>query len=112
VHELSIAHAVVDTVTRYAGDRPVREVTLRLGLLAGVAPDSLRFCWDLATDGTGLAGSALTIERVPLPGVCLDCSTASSWRTPPPLRCAGCGGRVLPTDSGRQLEIVTIDIGE
>ncbi len=65
MHELSIAASIVEAVTESASAYPgarVKEVRLRVGALASVVEDSLQFCWELATEGSPLAGSALVIN--------------------------------------------------
>lgn len=64
MHELSIAQAVVSTVVDATAARRVLAVELRIGPMAGVVPDSLRFCWDIVTADTPLAGSRLEVTRV------------------------------------------------
>jgi len=62
MHELSIVTSIVETVTEsltaYPGAR-VLEVRLRVGALASVVPDSLEFCYGIASEGTPLEGSRL-----------------------------------------------------
>jgi hydrogenase nickel incorporation protein HypA/HybF len=110
VHELSIAQAVVGTVTDAVPGCRVERVRLHVGMLAGVVPEALSFCWEIATQATPLEGSVLEIERVPLDGTCLDCGTASTYVATPPLTCPRCGGPALPTSDGRTLEVSTVDI--
>ena len=72
MHELALAESVVDAVIERTGDRHVSVVRLRVGRLAGVVPDALSFCFDLAAAGTPLAGASLEIVeqagRAHLPG--------------------------------------------
>lgn len=114
MHELSIAHAVVRTVTDAVPGRTVLGVRLRVGLLAGVVPEALGFAWDVATAGTGLAGSALRVDRDPLVGRCLDCDAVAGHDRPPPLSCPACGGRALPVDAAaaRALEVVSVEVDD
>ena len=74
MHELSIAHAVVTTVTDALPDPQarVRSVLLRIGVLSGVVPQALHFAYDVATADTPLAGSTLLIEDLP---VVINCPT-------------------------------------
>jgi hydrogenase nickel incorporation protein HypA/HybF len=77
MHELSIAHSLVEVATRAATDAHVARVTavhLRLGALAGVVKESLLFCYDLAAGGTALEGSRLIIEDVPVKVKCERCT--------------------------------------
>jgi Zn finger protein HypA/HybF involved in hydrogenase expression len=55
MHEVSIAHALVQTVEHAARDAGIGHVTrmnVELGLGAGVTPDALAFALELARDGT------------------------------------------------------------
>ena len=44
MHELSVTHSIVEACCERAGDTPVLRVTLEIGTLSCVMPDSLRFC--------------------------------------------------------------------
>ncbi len=118
MHELSIARALVQTVTdgvAERGGRPdqVTEIQLRIGVLSGVVPDALTFCFDIVADRTQLAGAALRIEMVPARGHCPAClrpvTLARSM-----LICPNCGGPVPELIAGRELEVgqvVLADVG-
>lgn len=111
MHEMSIVLAVVGQVedtARRTGCEAVDLVTLRVGELAGVVPDSLQFCFGLACEGTLLAGARLETERVPGRARCGPC--AREWATglPPQLCCPGCGAAAEGLVSGRELEIVEV----
>jgi hydrogenase nickel incorporation protein HypA/HybF len=114
MHELSVAHAVVATVTEALPGRTVLGVRLRIGVLAGTVPQALDFAWEIATAGTPLAGSALHLEREPVAVRCLDCAAGSDQDGPPPWRCPACGGRVLPLDAtaGRAMEVVSVEVDD
>jgi hydrogenase nickel incorporation protein HypA/HybF len=43
--------------------RPVKRVSLKLGTLNRIAPDSLRFCFEAASQGTAVEGAELAIEE-------------------------------------------------
>ena len=64
MHELAITESVVDLVAERTSGRRVVAVHVRVGRLSGVVPDSMAFCFDLATAGTALAGSRLDIEEI------------------------------------------------
>jgi hydrogenase nickel incorporation protein HypA/HybF len=64
MHELSIALRIVEIVEEEAvkkGATKVDAVHLRLGSLAGVAPDALLFSYGLACEGTAAEGSRLVL---------------------------------------------------
>jgi hydrogenase nickel incorporation protein HypA/HybF len=59
VHELGLARNIVAMVAEHAGPRRVRRVRLAVGPLACVERRALAFCFDLAAEGTVLAGADL-----------------------------------------------------
>jgi hydrogenase nickel incorporation protein HypA/HybF len=61
MHELAIAESIAGTVCERAGGRSVRRVTVRIGALTAVVPDAMRFCFDLAVEGTIADGAELAI---------------------------------------------------
>jgi hydrogenase nickel incorporation protein HypA/HybF len=87
VHELSLASAIVDTVERHADGRSVSVITMRVGALRQVVPDSLELYVDLVGRGTICDGARLDVEVVPARLSC--CGT--EWE-PPSFRCPSCGG--------------------
>ena len=73
MHELAITQSVVEAVTERTGTTPVAAVRLRVGRLAGVVPDAMRFCFELVTAGTPLDGAALDIDQPQGSGRCRTC---------------------------------------
>lgn len=68
MHELSIAHEIVETVRRHLppqGAGLVKRVSLQVGALNRVTPDSLRFCFGAASLGTVVEGAKLEIQETP-----------------------------------------------
>ena len=65
MHEPEIIESVGDAVAEHVGDAKVVRVQLEIGKLWGVVPDALRFCFDLATAETPLAGAAPDIIEIP-----------------------------------------------
>src|SRR5262249_12983604 len=69
MHELSIALSLVDAVCEELpklgdGVRPQR-VLVRVGAKSGVASEALAFAFEIAVDGTPIAGIQLSIESSP-----------------------------------------------
>lgn len=65
MHEFSLARNLVHLAERSLpaeGRRPVKTVTVRLGALAGIGPDSLASAFTLASAGTLFEGARLDIE--------------------------------------------------
>ena len=68
MHELSIALNIVDIACEEAerqGESRVDAVYLNLGVLSGVVKDALLFSWDLASEGSRIAGARLEIRDMP-----------------------------------------------
>jgi hydrogenase nickel incorporation protein HypA/HybF len=115
MHELSIVSSIVDSVTEtlaaYPGAR-VREVRLRVGVLASVIEDSLQFCYGIATEGTALEGSALVVKILPVLAHCARCAQDVEIESLQSFRCPRCGEPVSDLRQGRELEIESIEIDQ
>lgn len=115
MHELSIAHSLVEVAehaARDAGATAVQTVYLRLGALSGVVKEALLFGFEVATEGTLLAGARLEIEEVPVTIFCEVCAREVMLLHPQRFRCPECGtpsGRIV---HGRELELTSIEIRE
>ena len=69
MHELSIAHSLVESAVdaaEKAGARRVTRVHLRLGALSGVVRNALEFGYEITTQGTLLEGSERSSTAVAL----------------------------------------------
>ncbi|MFF0448804.1 hydrogenase maturation nickel metallochaperone HypA [Streptomyces sp. NPDC004609] len=113
MHELSIASAAVEKAERTARDHgatAVEAVVLRIGELAGVVPDALRFSFGLVTEGTLLDGAELIVEEVRARAWCESCEDAFGVGSPPALLCPRCGRAAERVLSGRELELVAVSL--
>ncbi|SFD79081.1 hydrogenase maturation nickel metallochaperone HypA [Streptomyces aidingensis] len=111
MHELSIAAAVAERAGEVAREHDaagVAAVLLRVGELAGVVPDALRFSFGLVTEGTPAAGAALLIEEVPARARCGDCGERFAVGSPPSLCCPRCGRAAAELLTGRELELAEV----
>lgn len=114
MHELSIAYNLVEIAVdavSHAGAHEVKSVHVRIGALAGVVEDALRFGWDVATEGTVLAGAALVVYPLPVVVECAACDQQSTLASVYPLACPHCLGPAAVL-SGRELELSSIEIVE
>ncbi len=115
MHELSIAASIVESVAEAAGRYPgarVQVVRLRVGALASVVEDSLQFCWELATEGTPIAGAALAIRTLPVIVHCDACGAETELDGVQSFRCPRCGELTCDLRQGRELEIESIELEE
>ena len=108
MHELAIAESVVDTVTQRLPGAKVTCVRLEIGALSGVVPDSIRFCFDLATEGTGLAGARLEISEPPARCRCRACG--AEFQPDSPIVLCPCGSPDVAVLAGEELKIVSVEV--
>ncbi|MET9962330.1 hydrogenase maturation nickel metallochaperone HypA [Streptomyces sp. NPDC006326] len=112
MHEMSIATAVVSQVQEAAeagGANAVTSVRLQVGELAGVVPDALAFCFELACAGTLLEGAQLVTERVAARARCGSCTQDWAVGMPPRLICPRCGRATgVELIGGRELQILDV----
>ncbi len=108
MHELSLATAIIeqaDARARADGTDAVSTVTVRVGELAGVVPDALAFAFEVARDGTSLAGARLVVEQIPAQAYCGPCAEEFAVGMPPFFWCPRCDRPSTELRSGRELEI-------
>jgi hydrogenase nickel incorporation protein HypA/HybF len=108
MHELAIAQSVVDAVGEHSGGARVARVRLRVGALAGVVPDAIRFCFELVADGTCVEGADLVIEEVAGQGHCRTCDCAVAL--PDLILLCPCGSADVQILAGRELMVESIDM--
>lgn len=108
MHELAITQSVVEAVRERLGDAPVRVVTLEIGQLSGVVAESVRFCFDLCTDGTPLEGARLEILETPGSGHCRVCGADVMVDDLIPL--CTCGSADLDIRGGQELRIKQVEV--
>lgn len=101
---------VVDQVQERLGDRRVSAVHLSIGRLSGVVPDALRFCFELATSGTTMAGADLQIDEPEGAAECRSCGSEFALSTP--ILLCPCGSANVHIVSGDQLLIRSVQVAQ
>jgi hydrogenase nickel incorporation protein HypA/HybF len=110
MHELSIASAILDTAERHAGGRRVTVVSLSVGELRQVVPDTLAFYWGVVAQGTRCEGARLDQAVVAARLRCAACG--AEWAlAEADFRCAACGA-AAEVVAGQELEVESIDVEE
>lgn len=112
MHELGIAHSVVESAAAAARAHQLERVTVvhvRLGLLSGVIREALLFGYEIAVEDTALAGARLEIEEVPVVVWCAACGVEQTLPDPFFLMCPACGRSTPDVRLGRELELVSIE---
>ena len=111
MHELSIAHSIVSTVCdAIPADATVDVVRVRVGAMSGVMAPALEFAWDVAAQGSRIDGVRLEVDTIPVTVWCAVCDEVVQPEVG--VRCPVCN---TPSDqfrSGRDLEVVSVDLVE
>jgi hydrogenase nickel incorporation protein HypA/HybF len=113
MHELSIAISMIEQImeeSEQRGGLEVEAVHLRLGVFSGVDKDALLFAYELACEGSPLAGSRLVIETIPL---VIHCAACRKDRTAPSvyeLSCPECGTAEQTIVTGREIEVASLEV--
>jgi hydrogenase nickel incorporation protein HypA/HybF len=113
MHELSIAVSMVERILEESESRgglQVEAVHLNLGVLSGVDKDALSFSYEVACEGTSLAGTKLVIDSIPL---LIYCDTCAMERVPESIQQIACPHCHTPSQKiirGRELEVAALEI--
>ncbi len=113
MHELTLATSLVELASSHAaqhGKRPIIRITIRLGVLCGIAR-SLYFCFKPAAQGTPCADAELRIIEVPLSVHCETCKETKLPRALYNFRCPDCGNPTPKVVTGREMELISVELG-
>jgi hydrogenase nickel incorporation protein HypA/HybF len=94
---------------RQAGARQLLVIRLRIGALSGVAPEALRFAFEVLAPGTLAEQAELAIESVPARFWCAECRR--EFVSDDLLaECPGCHRPSGELRAGRELEVASLEI--
>ena len=113
MHELSIAHSIVEIVSRVArkeNSTRVETIYLSVGELSCVSADALNFAFEVAARDTPAEKARIVIERKPVVVHCPDCDEEQVLTTPGKLTCPVCGRPVSTIVGGRELDVDRIEL--
>ena len=108
MHELAIAESLVDAVTTRLPGKRVTCVELEIGALSGVVADSVRFCFDIVTEGTSLEGARLEITEPPARCHCRICD--GDFEPDGPIVICVCGSAEVTVLAGHDLKITSVRV--
>jgi hydrogenase nickel incorporation protein HypA/HybF len=113
MHEMGLALQIVEIAKaslppELAGAR-IQRVNLKVGKMAAVVPESLRFCFEAITRNTPLEGAELCMQEVAVAARCRACG--HEWTLEEPVfRRPACDSGDVRMLSGRELDIVSIEV--
>jgi hydrogenase nickel incorporation protein HypA/HybF len=105
---MAITQSVVDAVCEHAAGRRVHSVRLRVGALCGVVPDSMEFCFGLATEGTVADGARLDLDVQQGSARCRSCG--AEFVLPDLILLCPCGSADVEVLAGRELRILSMEV--
>lgn len=113
MHEMGIAMQIIEiaiaSIPADLKNAQVKRVNIEVGKLSAVVPESLHFCFQIASQDTPLSDSELNIEEIPLKVRCTDCNV--EWIAYEPVfLCGKCNGKSVEMLTGRELDITSIEV--
>ncbi len=112
MHEMSLAQNIIEILDEVLREHPeyhIQKVSVDIGELIAVVPESLEFCYTAITQGSPLEGSELNINIVPIQVFCRPCQKEFQLDSFLFI-CPQCGGTDLEEISGRELLVKNIDV--
>jgi len=88
----------------------VNRIVLRIGALAGVDPEALRFAFEVVSRSTVAEGATLVIEPVAARAYCPECSREFDVETGFIFTCPVCNGLCGEIRCGRELELSRLEM--
>lgn len=114
MHEMGIANSILEAVTTEVRHHPgskASKVGVRIGELAAIDVDSLRFCFDALSRDTDLEGLQLQIEVCPRRHHCDPCGKTFDVHDYD-FACPKCGSMQTKYVSGDELELSYLEVEE
>jgi len=110
MHELSLSRAILTTALEHSGGRHVARVSLTVGALRQVVPESLAYCFEIVARGTACEGAEFEQRLAPAR---MRCACGEQWELQEPsFRCPCCGGAQTIVLDGEQLSVDSIEVVE
>jgi len=113
MHEVGIMSSAMETVLAQARAHHatrVCRIVLRIGVLAGVEVEALRFAFEVVARDTLAAKAELEIESVSVRAYCATCAEEFDAKDSFVLTCPRCGNFSGDLRQGRELELSRIDM--
>ena len=115
MHEMGIAMQIIEIATESIPEDQkgvqVEKINLKIGKLSNVVPDSLTFCFEIASKDTAVDGAILSIENIPVHARCKECS--AEWTVEKPVfKCTACGSGQIKILAGQEMDISSIELAE
>jgi hydrogenase nickel incorporation protein HypA/HybF len=111
MHEMASTQGVVDICLEHSAGQRVLSVTMEIGVLSGVVPEAVEFCFSACCQGTRLEGARLEIVTIEGIGRCCACGNEfprKSLFDP----CPACGNYGIEQLAGEELRVRDLEIAD
>lgn len=112
MHEVGIIESALDVIRREARTHHATRVTrvvMRVGMIAGVDVEALRFAFEACTHDSIVAGAALEIESIPARAHCPSCAADFTIESGFIFQCPRCAAFSGDVRSGKELELTRLE---
>jgi len=110
MHELGITENIIEIALKHAQGEKISRITLAIGQLSAILPDSIQFCFDAYRLGTPLENTVLEIIEIPGLARCRHCGT--EFVIAEPFGICECGSMDLTLIHGQELQIKELELEE
>jgi hydrogenase nickel incorporation protein HypA/HybF len=114
MHELSVAQNIIEIIQQSVPKTEWNQVTavrVKIGAVAGIVPDSLKFSFQAITSESEFSDVDLITERIPFRVHCHTCNNDSENDDGFAV-CGNCGSTNILILSGMELQINEIELNE
>ncbi|MDY6049729.1 MAG: hydrogenase maturation nickel metallochaperone HypA [Corynebacterium sp.] len=110
MHEVALSEQLARLVSRAAGGKHVTSISLEIGALRQVVPETLAHAWSFVSARSGLAGSVLDVAYIPGE---VRCGRGHITRMASQFDVT-CGQCAAPTEilHGQEFRVVSITVNE
>lgn len=111
MHELSIVQNILDiaeTEAKKNNAAKIIKIRLKIGEMAGVVVDSIRFCFESIKYNTIARDAELLIDHVPLTGRCKNCGVDFRIKDYQFI-CKNCNGNKVEIIGGKELQVEELE---
>jgi hydrogenase nickel incorporation protein HypA/HybF len=112
MHEMALCEGIIQIVedeARHRAFSKVKAVSIEIGALSHVAPEAIRFCFDVVAARTIAAGAVLEIIATPGRAWCMACAQQVEivQRHEP---CPSCGSYQLQVTGGEDMRVRELEV--
>lgn len=109
MHEMAITQGIIDICLRHSGNKKIISVIVEIGVLSGVVPEAVEFCFAACSNDTAAENSRLEIIKTCGLGRCIDCNTEQAVERLYD-KCQICGSYAMEILCGEEMRVVEIEV--